>query len=43
MAQLTFKENPIRIVDENATISYVQQVTENSHEPNYDEVLNALK
>lgn len=43
MVQLTFKGNPIRIVDENGIISYVQQVTENSHEPNYDEVLNAMK
>jgi thioredoxin-dependent peroxiredoxin len=31
------------IIDENGAISYVQQVSENSHEPNYDEVLNALK
>ena len=31
------------IIDENGAISYVQQVTENSHEPNYDEVLKALK
>jgi thioredoxin-dependent peroxiredoxin len=31
------------IIDENGTVSYVQQVTENSHEPNYEEVLNKLK
>jgi thioredoxin-dependent peroxiredoxin len=31
------------IIDENGTVSYVQQVTENSHEPNYEEVLDALK
>ena len=31
------------IIDENGIVSYVQQVTENSHEPNYDEVLKALK
>jgi thiol peroxidase len=31
------------VIDETGTVSYVQQVTENSHEPNYEEVLNALK
>lgn len=31
------------IIDENGTVSYVQQVTENSHEPNYEEALSALK
>lgn len=31
------------IINENGTVSYVQQVTENSHEPDYEEVLNALK
>jgi len=31
------------VIDETGTISYVQQVTENSHEPNYEEVLTKLK
>ncbi len=31
------------VIDENGVVSYVQQVTENSQEPNYEEVLDALK
>ncbi|MGM0619974.1 MAG: thiol peroxidase [Bacteroidota bacterium] len=31
------------VIDEEGTVSYVQQVTENSHEPDYEDVLKALK
>jgi len=31
------------IIDEEGTVSYVQQVTENSHEPDYEDVLKVLK
>lgn len=31
------------IVDENGTISYIQRVQENSHEPDYTDVLKALQ
>ena len=31
------------IIDKEGTVSYVQQVTENSHEPDYEDVLKVLK
>ncbi|SHJ61214.1 thiol peroxidase (atypical 2-Cys peroxiredoxin) [Tangfeifania diversioriginum] len=31
------------VIDEKGTVSYVQQVTENSHEPDYEDVLKVLK
>jgi thiol peroxidase len=31
------------VIEEDGTVSYVQQVTENSHEPDYEDVLKKLK